>query len=592
MSMLLLVHIEGGRLSGNIYSTNLSIIKSMDRECMPLFPIDNNKLLHRCRLSRRSNRMHSIDWTILSSSHNDPMASDVIAPSAWTIFGCTNGLRLFTEAKDGGSRGKYWDDHPAIMAVGVVDANSEDIFQTLMSLGQSRSEGMRKRDLLLRRYWRREDDGTYGGGYVISPVSQGRQSVVKHMLAIDWKFWKSYLLTSSAKYITIRMLGRVAALRELFRAKNGNCACMEFSSGELMRDMGLPQGGNERTKIEMQSANECERLEGPVEGPQGGSNRHLSSTGSLVQLNDATDEFFDVPDESEYDQREAMWSSDESTHAADQRHAKLSSAAVFVRKLHDLAVQKRGYVDLQGAADADNGPCYYGHTLPKDSSCTMPSSWSMTDPTTFLIRGESYLLDRQKIKAENTLMQMVGADWIKSDKREDDLAGRPGGLVQKYAAQGGSKFFFIVNIQVPGSTTYSLALYYMMDTPLEKVPLLERFVNGDDTFRNSRFKLIPYISKGSWIVKQSVGKKACLVGQALEINYFRGSNYLELGVDIGSSTVARGVVSLVLGYLNNLVIEMAFLVQGNTQEELPEFLLGTCRLNYLDASKAVSLDEC
>lgn len=34
------------------------------------------------------------------------------------------------------------------------------------------------------------------------------------------------------------------------------------------------------------------------------------------------------------------------------------------------------------------------------------------------------------------------------------------------------------------------------------------------------------------------------------------------------------------------------LMQGNTQEELPEFLLGTCRLNYLDASKAVSLDEC
>ncbi|KAG8091990.1 hypothetical protein GUJ93_ZPchr0012g20487 [Zizania palustris] len=577
------------------------------------------------RLSCRSSHLHSIDWTAFSSVHNDPMASDVIAPSPWTIFGIKNGLRLFTEAKDGDSDRKYWDDHPAIMAVGVVDANSEVVFQTVMSLGQSRSEwdfclqegrvlehidshtdiihkklrgdwlpwGMRKRDLLLRRYWRREDDGTYvllyhsvfhyrcrsergyvraclkSGGYVISPVNQGKQSVVKHMLAIDWKFWKSYLLTSSAKYITICMLGRVAALREFFRAKNGNCACLEFSSGELTRDIGrLP------------------------EGSLGGSNRHLSSNGSFVQLNDAADEFFDVPDESEYDQRESMWPSDESTHAVDQRHAKLSSAAVFVRKLHDLAVQKRGYVDLQGAADFDNGPCCYGYTLPKDSSCAMPSTWAMTDPATFLIRGESYLLDRQKIKANCTLMQMVGADWIKSDKREDDLAGRPGGLVQKYAAQGGNKFFFIVNIQVPGSSTYSLALYYMMDTPLEKVPLLERFVNGDDAFRNSRFKLIPYISKGSWIVKQSVGKKACLVGQALEINYFRGSNYLELGVDIGSSTVARGVVSLVLGYLNNLVIEMAFLVQGNTQEELPEFLLGTCRLNYLDASKAVSIDDC
>lgn len=33
-----------------------------------------------------------------------------------------------------------WDDHPAIMAVGVVDGTSEAIFQTLMSLGASRSE--------------------------------------------------------------------------------------------------------------------------------------------------------------------------------------------------------------------------------------------------------------------------------------------------------------------------------------------------------------------------------------------------------------------------------------------------------------------
>lgn len=51
--------------------------------------------------------------------------------------------------------------------------------------------------------------------------------------------------------------------------------------------------------------------------------------------------------------------------------------------------------------------------------------------------------------------------------------------------------------QVPGSTTYSLALYYMMNTPLKDAPLLESFVKGDDAYRNSRFKLIPYISKVS-----------------------------------------------------------------------------------------------
>ncbi|QCE09346.1 protein ENHANCED DISEASE RESISTANCE 2-like [Vigna unguiculata] len=589
------------------------------------------------RLSGCSSRSHpnSVDWTLSSA--------DVIAPSPWTIFGCQNGLRLFKEAKDRDSGGKKWDDHPAIMAVGVVDGTSEAIFQTLMSLGPSRSEwdfcfykgnvvehldghtdiihkqlfsdwlpwGMQRRDLLLRRYWRREDDGTYvilyhsvfhkkcppqkgyvraclkSGGYVISPVNKGKQSVVKHMLAIDWKCWRSYLKSSSAHSITIRMLGRVAALRELFKARLGNCSSSDYSSGELTTKSGLhgKEGGITNSDTEIQAdENNRDNSVGEVDQTQ-------SEHASLVTLNDADDEFYDVPEPSDYDESENGWMT-ECSHqrSQDLRHQKFSTAANFVKRLHDLAVQKRGYVDLQEMVREDSSiTCSYGSTLPQDPTCTLPCSLTEADPSTFLIRGENYLDDRLKIKAKGTLMQMVAADWVRSDKREDDLGGRPGSIVQKYATQGGPEFFFIVNIQVPGSTTYSLALYYMMNTPVEDAPLLESFIKGDDAFRNSRFKLIPYISKGSWIVKQSVGKKACLVGQALEINYFQGKNYLELGVDIGSSTVARGVVSLVLGYLNHLVIEMAFLIQGNTREELPEFLLGTCRLNHLDATKAVCL---
>ena len=153
---------------------------------------------------------------------------------------------------------------------------------------------------------------------------------------------------------------------------------------------------------------------------------------------------------------------------------------------------------------------------------------------------------------------MVAADWLRSDKREDDLGGRPDSIVQVLhflllviqTLRWFSNLYFIVvyimvefykfsyaeicsarwtgiflhcehtgkpcpfwvgiNLnacsllvilvvvtiyQVPGSTTYSLALYYMMNTRLEDSPLLESFVKGDDAFRNSRFKLIPYISK-------------------------------------------------------------------------------------------------
>ncbi|KAG4189001.1 hypothetical protein ERO13_A08G198900v2 [Gossypium hirsutum] len=593
------------------------------------------------RSSGSTNEHHnnSLDWTLYSSTKMDRVTSDVVAPSPWTIFGCQNGLRLFKEAKERDSHRK-WDDHPAIMAVGVVDETSEAIFQTLMSLGPSRSQwdfcfykgcvvehldghtdivhkqlysdwlpwATKRRDLLLRRYWRREDDGTYvilyhsvfhktcppqksyvraclkSGGYVISPVNEGKQSVVKHMLAIDWKFWKSYLRTSAARPITIRMLERVAALRELFRAKQVKYPSDDLSSGELTRKVRLHQS------VEDGSIDMCTQIEAgkSKETTSEVMERAPSEHSSLLGLNDAADEFFDVPEPTDYEQSEDGWTSDFGPEVSqDTRHPKLSTAAVFVKKLHGLAVQKRGYMDLQDMTREDGICCSYGNTLPKDPTCTLPCSWTAAEPSTFLIRGENYLEDRKKFKAKGTLMQMVAADWLRSDTREDDLGGRPGSIVQKYAEQGGPEYFFIINIQVPGSTTYSLALYYMMSSPVEDSPLLYNFINGDDAYRNSRFKLIPYISKGSWIVKQSVGKKACLIGQALEINYFQGKNYLELGIDIGSSTVARGVVSLVLGYLNNLVIEMAFLIQANTKEELPEYLLGTCRLNHLDAAKSV-----
>ncbi|XP_057781814.1 protein ENHANCED DISEASE RESISTANCE 2-like isoform X3 [Salvia miltiorrhiza] len=434
------------------------------------------------RLNYSSKHSYSIDWTVFSSSVSDAMTSDVIAPSPWKIFGCQNGLRLFKEAKDKESHRK-WDDHPAIMAVGVVDATSEAIFQTLMSLGPSRSEwdfcfhkgsviehidghndivhkllyhdwlpwGMKRRDLLLRRYWRREEDGTYvilyhsvfhlkcppkrgyvraclkSGGYVISPVNQGKRSVVKHMLAIDWKFWKSYLSTSSARSITIRMLGRLAALRELFRTKV-DCSSSDFSSGELTSNITMQQKKMDlkvdvRTRVE-NGQNREDMEEESLKTP--------SEHSSLVGLNDATDEFFDVSEPLDYDQSETGWQSDygPEMYSQDTRQPKLSTAAVFVKKLHDLAVQKKGYVDLHDMAREDSLSCKYGYTLPKDPTCNLLCSWTATDPSTYLIRGKTYLDDRKKIKAKGTLMEMVGADWLRSDKREDDLGGRPGGIVQ------------------------------------------------------------------------------------------------------------------------------------------------------------------
>ncbi len=58
--------------------------------------------------------------------------------------------------------------------------------------------------------------------------------------------------------------------------------------------------------------------------------------------------------------------------------------------------------------------------------------------------------------------------------------------------------------------------------------VFQRFLNGDDSFRCERFKLIPTIVEGSWVVRQGVGKKPAITGNKLRQVYFRGDNYFEV----------------------------------------------------------------
>lgn len=61
----------------------------------------------------------------------------------------------------------------------------------------------------------------------------------------------------------------------------------------------------------------------------------------------------------------------------------------------------------------------------------------------------------------------------------------------------------------------------MMNSPFEDTPLLQSFIKGDDSYETQGLTSSWFFSpQGSWIVKHCVGKKASIIGQALEINYF------------------------------------------------------------------------
>ncbi|MCO5561854.1 hypothetical protein L7F22_015479 [Adiantum nelumboides] len=246
----------------------------------------------------------------------------------------------------------------------------------------------------------------------------------------------------------------------------------------------------------------------------------------------------------------------------------------------------------------------------KDSNC-----WSDPGGREFMVRGKTYLNDYSKVSGGEPLLKLLAVDWFQSENRIDAIASNKNSLVQSEAAKK-LPFLLVMNLQVPATPNYSLVAYFGASKEIRKGSLLDRFVSGSDTYRDSRFKLIPRIVEftteqtllqswccttgrdhgssllscfqGYWFVKRAVGTKACLLGKAVTCRYTREGNFLEIDVDIGSSSVARSIINLVLGHVTSLVVDMAVLIEGREESELPEYLLGTIRINRVELQSAKS----
>ncbi|CAL9751585.1 unnamed protein product [Musa acuminata subsp. burmannicoides] len=229
---------------------------------------------------------------------------------------------------------------------------------------------------------------------------------------------------------------------------------------------------------------------------------------------------------------------------------------------------------------------------------TGSNGWASPPGDLFALRGRQYFSHRQKAPSGDWLLNPAGVDWLRSPSRLDNVLGRSDNRVAAALRRARSlgraqkTFLFAVNLQVPGGREcHSAVFYFAAEDTIPPGSLFYRFVHGDDEFRNARFKIVNRIVKGPWIVKTAVGNyAACLLGKALTCNYHRGENYLEIDVDIESSSIAKAILRLALGYVTAVTIDMGFLVEAQAEEELPERLLGAVRVAQMEMGSATYVD--
>ncbi|MCO5614552.1 hypothetical protein L7F22_068835 [Adiantum nelumboides] len=243
----------------------------------------------------------------------------------------------------------------------------------------------------------------------------------------------------------------------------------------------------------------------------------------------------------------------------------------------------------------------HGGAVPLRDVDACVNGWSSPPGDLFQVRGPNYLESKSKTKGGEWLLKPIAFDWIKCSTKIFNVMRHPHARVRaaleealKHAEKVNDKkpFVWAINLQVPSKENHSLIFYYVTYEQPMKDSLLQRFLDGDNAFRNSRFKLLANVVQGPWIVKTAVGERAvCLLGKAVTCSYTRDKDFMEIDVDIGASIMANAIVHLAFGCVTSLTVDLAFLIEGQTQRELPERILGTIRFANLDPASASSLDS-
>jgi hypothetical protein len=257
--------------------------------------------------------------------------------------------------------------------------------------------------------------------------------------------------------------------------------------------------------------------------------------------------------------------------------------------------------------------------------------------------------DKVKVASAPAAFDLMGVELFTSNDKIGNVAARQQSFLRRAREAGDPRFYLVILYVTPSAPFVHVAFYYAVNKEkVDALPHLKkvwaRFVaegKDADAFRNERWKVIPRVAEGSWIVQSAVGTKPALLAQKLTHTWIicddlgttggaaaaagagdsgaaaagvreapvvatsdsdatcgaghaRGSSfishigpgpYIEGDCDVSSSTVAQMLVGLLQSYAKNLVIDLGFAIEPRSEEECPEVVLGAVRLSRIDVSK-------
>ncbi|KAJ6362074.1 hypothetical protein OIU78_002470 [Salix suchowensis] len=568
-----IINLEGHRPRMRRYAHGLKRLIRIGQGL--LYGIDYAGLLGPETLLRQSSNLAS---NVRPDGYFDGEVGDAIEFHQWKCIRTINGVRIFEDVTNSKSAKGV-----LVKAVTVIEASADTVFDVVLNLDRHQryewdvltgdlelldsydghydivygtcdstclSRWQSNKDFVFSRQWFRGQDGTYTilqfpVVHKKRPPRSGYQREKNNPSIWEIRNLKTLVDSNTARCLVTQMLEMQEAGWSRWKKNHSSKFEKTIAFALLSQVEGLKEyiAANPAFKFEHSSTVVHSKISDTI-------------SGSEYEDSEEQDEFYDamIADSSPSSSEEE--SDDDHEGGRKDMKVKLKNVSWAITS---LALKRAS--DPNASKDLDKGiapiyidPSQFHGSLNKGKDENDSNCWTSPSGTGFMIRGKTYLKDSSKVMGGDPLLKLIAVDWFKVDKAIDGISLHPRCLVQ---TEAGKKLPFIL------------------------------VINLQQMFWNKRSHSVSLRDTG-WSSVQ-LGTKACLLGKAVTCKYLRQDNFLEIDVDIGSSSVARGVIGLVLGYVTSLVVDLAILIEAKEEPELPEYILGTVRLNRVRLDAAVPL---
>lgn len=216
------------------------------------------------------------------------------------------------------------------------------------------------------------------------------------------------------------------------------------------------------------------------------------------------------------------------------------------------------------------------------------NSWCSIDARSYKVRDKRYLEDRIKNASGQAMCALVAVDLFESETDVVQVAHCPEvGTVHRLRARGEQRRLLLLNFRV---VPLHFVIVWAVPDDLGSSPaqlLMEKFMTTMSTReRNRRLKVIPNVLDGPWVARKTTGSRPAILGKNIPIDYFSGDRCLEVSINIGVSALGSRVARVMKFAIKRVNMEMAFVIEGQAEAELPERVFGGYRLQYPDIGTA------